>query len=301
MAKKKEEKEKKKQEKKAEKEKNKELRKIKRNRFIAGVLATVIFLVGGHFLGVGISKLNEKNDKKPGTSQGSTEPTKEHPDSEISNGIDNIINQDEGLNQENFEELAAGFAKTYSDKNVNVTTEDIIKFVSIVNIDSLVEENPELAKELFGTQTKEEYLQDAAKIIGMTYSYNYQIFEAEGTTENFIRISDSVYGPQKEILKTIEGYVDAIALVRNDVEKANELITELIVRLGDPQSELSYLDNGVGFGMQVNIELIRSYLAKDVISKENFDMLSLLTSSEEYVSNIFTIYDGCMNIYTKTR
>lgn len=304
-AEKKAEKAKKKEAKKAEREKNKELRKIKRNRFIAGVVATATFLVGGHFLAVGISNLcdrdEENKDKKPTSTQGPTEPTKEQPNPEISNGIDNIINKDETLNQENFEKLVAGFAKEYSDKNLNVTTEDVIKFVSIVNIDSLVEENPEFAKELFGTQTKEEYLQDAAKVIGMTYSYNRQVFEKEGSTENFIRISDSVYGEQKEILKIIESYVDQIALVRYDSEKVNELISELIVRLSDPQSNLSYLDNGVGFGMQVNIELIRSYLAKDVISKENYDMLTLLTSAEEYTSNIFTLYDGCMNSYTKTR
>ena len=53
--------------------------------------------------------------------------------------------------------------------------------------------------------------------------------------------------------------------------------------------------------LQVSIELIRSYLAKDVITKENFDMLSLLTSSEEYVSNIFTTYDGCLGTYKKTK
>ena len=296
------EKENKKIEKKAEREKNKVQRKKIRNTAIASVLATSMFLTGGHFAAVGIANLIDKHDKKTGTSQnGNTEPTKGNSDLGISNGIDGIVSKDEELNQENFEKLAAGFTKICLDKKLNISTEDVIKFVSIVNIDTLAEENPELARELFGTQTKEEYLQDAAKMIGMVYSYNYQIFENEGTTKNFIRISDSVYGSQKEILKIVESYVDQIALVRNDAEKVNELIAELIVRLGDTQSELSYLDNGVGFGMQVCIELIRSYLAKDVISQENFDMLSTLTSSDEYVSNIFTIYDGCMNSYTRKK
>ena len=152
---------------------------------------------------------------------------------------------------------------------------------------------------MFGTQTKEEYLQDAAKIIGMTYSYNYQIFEAEGTTENFIRISNAVSGNQKKVLQVVESYVDQIALVKDNQDEVNKLITELLVRLGDPESDLSYVDDGVGFGMQVSIELIRSYFAKDVISKENFDMLTTLVPSDQYVSNIFTIYDKCVNTNSK--
>ena len=134
----------------------------------------------------------------------------------------------------------------------------------------------------------------------MTYTYNRNVFEKEQSTKNFLRISDSVYKEQIEILKEIENYVDMIAENRNNAPEANRLISELLNKLGDPTSKLSYMDDGVGFGMQVSIELIRSYIAKDVINKENFDSLTLLTSSEKYVSNIFTAYDGCLKVNTKT-
>lgn len=265
-------------------------------RYIAGFLSAVILLVGGHFAGKGISSaIKNSKDSKVEDAADETD------DLNVSNDINNIIEQDEELSVENFEKLVAEFAKPYVDNNVNVTTEDLTKFVSIVNIDKLVEENPEFAGELFGTQTKEEYLNDAAKIIGMTYTYNRNVFEAEQSTKNFLRISDAVYGSQKELLQEVESYVDKVAETRFDSEKCNAVISELILKLGDPTNDLSYLDDGVGFGMQVCIELIRSYLAKDVINQQNFDMLSTLTSSEEYVSNIFTAYDKCGSSYTKSR
>lgn len=290
--------------KKEEKKKKREERKQKIKdfwskgwvKFTSGFIAGVLVLTGALGLYKGITSA-VKDDKEITSSDNGKDDDDLALD--FSDDIDNIVEKDEELSTENFEKLVAEFSKPYLDKNINVTTEDLLKFVSIVNIDKLAEENPEFASNLFGTQTKEEYLSDAAKVIGMTYTYNRNVFEVEQSTENFIRISDAVYGPQKEVLQQVESYVDKIAEARYDSEKTNELITELLQKLGDPTSELSYLDNGVGFGMQVNIELIRSYLAKDIISKENLDMLTILTSSEEYVSNIFTVYDKCGNVNSK--
>ena len=54
-----------------------------------------------------------------------------------SSDINNIVSKDEELNQENFEDLVAEFSKQFIDNNINVSTEDLVKFVSIVNIDKL--------------------------------------------------------------------------------------------------------------------------------------------------------------------
>lgn len=304
-----EEKEKKRKEKEEKKAKNKDKKGSGVKGFIAGVLAATVTLVGGHFVAKGISASIEDDRESITTTNNDKDKDVDNEinnvttttDNSISSDIENIIIEDEELSVENFTALVADFARPYVDNMVAATTEDLTKFVSIVNIDKLVEENSEFASELFATQTKEEYLGDAAKVIGITYTYNRNVFEKEGSTENFIRISESVYGPQKEKLQIVEGYVDKIALAKNDATETNRLVTELLTKLGDPTSELSYLDDGVGFGMQVSIELIRSYLAKDVLNKENKDMLTVLTSSEEYVSNIFTTYDKCLNTNSKTR
>ena len=252
-------------------------------RFLSGFLAAVITLVGGHFIAKGISEsIKEKND------------------SGYSDSVDPIV-QEKPLTTEEFQNLTANFTKLYTDKSLNVKTEDLVKFVSIVNIDKLMEDSPELAKELFASQSKEEYLNDAAKIIGLTYTYNRNVYQQTGETAGFIRISDAVYGEQKSALQYIETYVDLIAANSYDTEEANLYLTGLVSELGDPTSEISYLDDGVGFGMQVSIELIRSCIAKDVINQKNLDALTILTSSEEYVANIFTQYDKCNQAYTKTR
>lgn len=204
----------------------------------------------------------------------------------IENPSDNL--EEETLTTEEFETLAANFIKTLQDKNLNVTTEDIMKFVSIVNIDRLVVENPELASELFQSYTKEQYVQDAANIIGRTCAYNAKVFNDEKSTENFIRISDSLYGEQKQQLQIIESYVDRIASVYYDAEQVNGIVSELSARLiaGDLQN----LDYGVQFGMQVSIELIRSYMAKDALTDANRDVLTEVTRLD--VTEIMNMYDN---------
>ena len=194
----------------------------------------------------------------------------------------------EGLTDEAFENLVAELAKTYQDENVNLTTEDVTKFVAILNIDNLVAENPELASELFKDSTKEEFIQDAAKTISETVMHNAKVFEEEKSTENFIRISDALYGEQKEQLVAIETYVDEIAKVYYDQEQVNEIVTELITRL--VTGDLNTLDNGVQFGMQISIELIRSYIAKTVLSDINQDVLTDITRLN--VAGIMQMYDN---------
>ena len=289
-----------------EKEKEKAEKQEKRRGFwyslkgiITSIVATAILLTCGHFAGVTIAKKIDKNkDDKPSTSQSSdVSKEKKVKEKDIEKDIDRISTMDEGLSQNNFETLVAEFAQPFVSNGLNISTEDLTKFVSIVNIDKLVEENPKFAAELFSIQTKEEYLNDAAKVIGATYSHNYMTFDKEVKTDNFIRISDAVYGEQKEKVLIIEQYVDSIAKSRDSAEEVNRLVAELLVRMHC--EDLTYLDDGVGFGIQVYVELIRNYLAKDVLTKENYDMLSTMTDSQEYVSNIFTEYDRCLGINSK--
>ena len=53
------------------------------------------------------------------------------------------------------------------------------------------------------------------------------------------------------------------------------------------------MDDGVGFASQVNIALIADIFAAGYLNQENFDMLQILKTSEKYVSNIFSVYEGC--------
>lgn len=249
---------------------NRKVKIVKRT--IAGILALVITIIG-------ISHIvkHSKKDELPSDEPGITDT--DNPET------DEVV---EGLTTEEFTNLVANLAKIYQDKNVDLTTEDITQFVAIINIDDLTQDNKELASELFANSTKEEYIQNAAKTISETVMYNAKVFEEEKSTENFIRISDALYGESKESLVVIESYVDEIAKVYYDKEQVNELVSELITRL--VTGDLNTLDNGAQFGMQISIELIRSYIAKDVLTNVNKDVLTDITRLD--VSGIMNTYDS---------
>ncbi|MBQ2873104.1 MAG: hypothetical protein IJE89_03795 [Bacilli bacterium] len=314
---KKEEKEKKKQEKKVKKEKNKEERKKKREetrekikdvwsngwvKFTSGFLVAAMLLTGGHFLGKGISKaIKDNKSNKPTSSQtGSTNPTEStEPTISIKNDVETTITYEEIYNTESFEKMVAEFAKPYVDNKVSLTTEDLLKFASIVNIDRLVEENPEFAKELFGTQTAEEYLNDAAKTIGMTQAYNRNMWKKNKNTDNFIWISKAIPegDSQKEKMVELEGYVIKIAKAAADKneEEVNKLTYKLIESLTLTEGSLNALDDGVEFGAQLYFALINNSIAGNYLKQEYRDYFETRSSSEQNASNIFTVYNKCIN------
>ncbi len=188
-----------------------------------------------------------------------------------------------------FENLVQNFVSKNSEKYQSVSTEDIVKFISLANIDAISESNPELASQLFAYPSKEEFLNDAAKVIGATVMYDFGIWNNDQNANDFIKISDAIIGPQKEAMLKIEEYVKRIAAA--PASSKNEIVSEFIEDMNS--GSLSKLDDGVGFAAQVYIALISDGIAKDYLSQENFDMLQILKTSEKYISNIFAVYEKC--------
>ena len=212
------------------------------------------------------------------------------------------VQAEEELTTENFENMVATYANKYSNEYSVVSTEDITKFAVVANIDLLAEENPELIKEVAGEKTKEEFLNDGAKLIGATVMNNFNVWNATHSTEGFVKVSDVIYGEQKDKMIKIEEYVDRIAAAANagDKDLVNQIVSEFIIDMNS--GDLSKLDDGVGFVAQVNIAMISDGIARNYLNQENFDMLQILKTSEKYVSNIFTVYDKCTGeVYTRTR
>lgn len=205
------------------------------------------------------------------------------------------------LTEEDFEKVVGSFVTNNAKKYSNVGTEDILKFISLANIDELVESNEELSKKLFSNPSKEEFLNDVAKVIGSTVMYDCDVWNKANSTKDFIKVSDVIIGSQRDKMLIIEDYVNRIAdAVNSDDEKlVNSIIAEFIddMNIGT----LSKLDDGVGFASQIYIALISDVIAKDYLSKENFDMLQILKESEKYVSNIFAVYSKCSLNNLKTR
>ena len=202
----------------------------------------------------------------------------------------------EPLTTENMENLVSEYANKYSEEYDGIVdTKDIVKFAAIANIDVLSEDNKELAGQLFGEQPKEEYLNDAAKLIGATVMYNFKQWNGSLSTKDFIRVSDLIYGDQRDKMLEVEDYTDRIASATNmnDEELVNKIVSEFIEDLNS--GSLSKLDDGVGFAAQVNIAVIADGIARNYLNQENFDMFQILKTSEKYVSNIFRVYEECNN------
>lgn len=205
----------------------------------------------------------------------------------------NIIENDNVINKNNFENLVSNYVKNNSDKYSNISTGDILKFIALANIDELSENNAELSSQLFNSQSKEEYLNDAAKVIESTVMYDFNVWNKTRSTEDFIKVSDSIIGSQKEQMIKIEDYVNRIADAVNadNAELVNSIVAEFLEDMNS--GELSKLDDGVGFVSQIYIAVIADGIAKDYLNQENFDMLQILKGSEKYISNIFAVYDKC--------
>lgn len=212
-------------------------------------------------------------------------------------GLDN----GDSLNEENtnisisdeFENIAGEFSSKNSEAFDSISTSDITKFIAIANIDYIVENDDELAQNLFSEPSKEEYLNDAAKVIGAIVMHNYNIWSETNSTEQFIKVSDVIMGEQQDKMRIIEDYVDKVAeaSINQDTELVNKLVAEF---LNDMNSgELSKLDDGVGFASAVHIAVISDIIARNYLNEPNFDMLQVLKSSEKYISNIFAEYDKC--------
>ena len=209
----------------------------------------------------------------------------------------------EGLTTERFEDLVANFMNKYNDVyEQKVNTNDVTKFATITNIDVLCEDNPELIGTVANGATREEFLNDGAKIIGATVMYDFSKWDSTNSTKEFVKVSELVYGEQKEKMLKIEEYVDRIADAANqdDAVLVNSIVREFLIDMNS--GSLSKLDDGVGFAAQVNIALIADVIARNYLDQQNFDMLQVLKTSEKYISNIFTEYERCTgDVKTYTR
>lgn len=223
---------------------------------------------------------------------------------DINNSIVEISTASEELTTEKFTEIVANFARPYVDNGLSLSVEDLTKFNTILLIDRLAEENPQLVEELTSVQTEEEFLNDAAKTIGVTYMYNHNMWETNKNTDKFIWISNGIPmgDPQREKVVLFEEYVKKIAdaAKENDKDSVNLIAGELIEELTNPDGKLNALDDGTEFGLQIYIALINNSIARNYLNQEYRDYFNARSTSETNVSNIFAVIRGC-NQDSKTK
>ena len=200
------------------------------------------------------------------------------------------------LTTDAFEALTASRIKDAKDKGITIKESDIVKFTAIVNNDKLAQDNPELLASIKGDQTTDEMKQDGYKVIGAYTMYNYNLYFAEGNSNNFIKISPFIFDEdEKAKAIEIENRVEEIAKSASNTEEMNALVNKLIKDMLNPTNELSYVESGVGFGLQLVLEPVRGLysMSKDFmtsrLNETNADLIKYIVpyagDEQEYVDN----------------
>lgn len=141
--------------------------------------------------------------------------------------------------------------------NLATSSEDIEKFVIVVNINKIATDHPEYISEYVDETNIDEFMQDAYQTLMDIITYNGNIYYTEKNADNFIMADEAVFDKySKNMLVEIENCFKNIA-VETDDEKFNEKVTKLLMLLMDPTEELSQLESGVGFASYTSIEPIR--------------------------------------------
>lgn len=214
---------------------------------------------------------------------------------------DNIIENvsEELLTNEKFEELCADRIKAFNDINLPVDKNDVIIYLMGTNSDKLAEDNYELIDDIIGEKSEIEIINDFGKVCAAIAMNNFKSFQNK--SDNFIKVSDSIFGDQKDMMLKIETYINKIITEYSDSTKVNKYVSELFEELNS--GELSKLDDGVGFSMSSYLMLLdamdkSSYI---VLNEDNRNMLAQLITSEKYVSNIKTVFTDCGNAKVRTK
>ena len=159
-----------------------------------------------------------------------------------------------------FETLTAETINTLRGYGLQVSDEDVIKYVMIRNIDKLRQDNNEMITNIIGDQDPIEAFADADSVIDAIMTYNLLYFDANHNTDGFISASVGVFDEtQKARVLEIEKRVYEIGAYYQDEEKYNELTASLLRDMINPTMEISELEDGVSYG----VEWIDMYMVRD--------------------------------------
>lgn len=216
-----------------------------------------------------------------------------------SNLIDEDFEEDVILTDEDFEELCVDRIKAFNDVDLPVSEKDMIVYLMGTNSDKLAEDNYELINNIIGEKSEIEVINDFGKVCAAIAMNNFKCFQNK--SDKFIKVSDSIFGSQKDMMIEVETYIDNIVNEYDDSDKVNTYVSELFEELNS--GKLSKLDDGVGFSMSSYLMLLdamdkSSYI---VLNEENRSMLAQLITSEKYVSDIKAIFTNCGNAKVRTK
>ena len=191
------------------------------------------------------------------------------------------------LTDEEFYNLVDDIYNKLTKEGLPVTKEEVIKYLMIVNIDQLKEENKELVDTIIGEQDPNEVILDTYSLIGRIITENNSRWCAKGLGWDKLLMylaPDAIFS-ETEKSKTVELGERVRAIVetgRNgDKDKFNELLNKLLMDMIDAKEDNFKLESGNGFNdMYIYINFIR------------INFLNELDKTNGELIKYFVVFDG---------
>lgn len=223
-----------------------------------------------------------------------------------------IVQTEEQYSRELLEQRIKTFTEKANANGIKLTEEEVKNLSSVVNMDRIITEDPELAHELFYGKNAQEIMSNAGHTIGilMTYSYKNQF-------KNPMNISSLVVGGDydKAIMQKLENYRDELTTMRDEQvgmqranfeteeekQKFNDIITDVLdfytmsadgLEIDGENAVIQRMSDGSRFSMV----LVMNEIAlgnNNLLSKEQKDLFEAAMRNEPVIPNLHRLIEGC--------
>lgn len=227
--------------------------------------------------------------------------------------------KEEEYSRELLIERINNFEKAAKENGLELTTEEVRTLATLMNIDNIVSEDPELAKELYDGKNAQDILSNAGHTIGklMTNSFT-------GNYQKPMNLSTLVVGKDydKAILARLESYRDELTAMRaeevgehrvefatkEEEEKFNQIISDVLnfysmtadgLEIDGKNVVIQPMADGNRFAMV----LVMNEIAlgnRNLLSDEQIKAFDALMSNEPAVANLHRIIEGCQTKEVET-
>lgn len=212
----------------------------------------------------------------------------------------------EELTDEKFYELCDAVYSEYKAQGLAVEKTDVIKYVMMVNIDKLAEDNPNLIDTIVGKQEPDEVVLDIFKVLSSLMTENNSRYCARGLGwDSLFMASTPIFDKaEKNRVLEIEERIKEIVSVSGDKTEFNKLVNDLLMDMIDAKEECFNLEDGTGYNV-VNIlfNFIRINFS-NLLDKQNSELIKYMIvyagDGVEYEENSRSTayYRGVYNILT---
>ncbi len=223
---------------------------------------------------------------------------------------------DEEYSRELLNTRIKDFTKEANEKGITVKEEEVRDFAAFINIDRIINEDPELAKELYDGKNAQDVLSNAGHMIGVLMTNSHK-----GNYKTPMNLSKLVVGSNydKQIMEKLENYRDELTTMRaeedgmhrasfeteEETARFNEIITDTLdfYSMSANGLETEFDSNSViqkmGDGSRFSTVLVMNEINignNNLLSKEQTKAFNELMSNEPVVANLQNMIEGCQTV-----